>query len=82
MTQDARIITGKPAGVQQRDFPSRPFRPPDRIEYSAVLRAPTMTTTTYAPDDLLTLTSRQKVFWPESGFTKGDLLDYYREPPR
>lgn len=27
----------------------------------------------------LVLTNRQKVFWPEDGFTKGDLLDYYRE---
>lgn len=27
----------------------------------------------------LTLTNRGKVFWPEHGYTKGDLLDYYRE---
>src|SRR5271170_2394001 len=27
----------------------------------------------------LVLTNRQKVFWPEHGHTKGDLLDYYRE---
>lgn len=27
----------------------------------------------------LVLTNRQKVFWPDVGFTKGDLLDYYRE---
>jgi bifunctional non-homologous end joining protein LigD len=25
----------------------------------------------------LTLSNRSKVFWPEEGFTKGDLLDYY-----
>jgi len=25
------------------------------------------------------LTNRQKVFWPEEGYTKGDLLDYYRD---
>jgi DNA primase len=24
-------------------------------------------------------TNRQKVFWPEEGYTKGDLLDYYRD---
>jgi bifunctional non-homologous end joining protein LigD len=31
-------------------------------------------------DDLtLVLTNRQKVFWPEHGYTKGDLLDYYRD---
>jgi len=31
-------------------------------------------------DDLpLVLTNRQKIFWPEHGYTKGDLLDYYRE---
>jgi DNA primase len=27
----------------------------------------------------LVLTNRHKVFWPGEGFTKGDLLDYYRE---
>ena len=32
------------------------------------------------PDDLtLVLTNRQKIFWPEHGYTKGDLLDYYRD---
>jgi bifunctional non-homologous end joining protein LigD len=25
----------------------------------------------------LELTSREKVMWPSTGFTKGDLLDYY-----
>jgi len=25
------------------------------------------------------LTNRQKVFWLEDGYTKGDLLDYYRD---
>lgn len=35
-------------------------------------------TTTFAPDDTLTLTNLKKVFWPEAGLTKGDLLDYYR----
>jgi len=31
-------------------------------------------------DDLtLVLTNRQKVFWPEKGYTKGDLLDYLRK---
>jgi len=29
--------------------------------------------------DCLVLTNRHKVFWPEEGYTKGDLLDYYRE---
>jgi len=30
-------------------------------------------------DDLtLVLTNRQKIFWPEHGYTKGD-LDYYRD---
>src|SRR5271166_3409872 len=27
----------------------------------------------------LVLTNRQKIFWPEEGYTKGDLLDYYRD---
>jgi len=31
-------------------------------------------------DDLtLVLTNRQKIFWSQEGYTKGDLLDYYRE---
>lgn len=32
-----------------------------------------------APDDAPTLqvSRREKVFWPDDGFTKGDLLDYY-----
>jgi len=31
-------------------------------------------------DDLtLVLTNRQKIFWAAEGYTKGDLLDYYRE---
>jgi len=29
--------------------------------------------------DALTLTHREKVFWLEEGYTKGDLLDYYEE---
>jgi bifunctional non-homologous end joining protein LigD len=35
-----------------------------------------MTTT---PTDTLTLTNLTKVFWPAEGYTKRDLLDYYRE---
>jgi bifunctional non-homologous end joining protein LigD len=31
------------------------------------------------PDDCLVLTNRQKIFWPEEGYTKGHLLDYYLE---
>jgi bifunctional non-homologous end joining protein LigD len=27
----------------------------------------------------LVLTNLQKVFWPETGYTKGNLLDYYRD---
>ena len=27
----------------------------------------------------LVLTNRHKVFWPDEGYTKGDLLDYYRD---
>src|SRR5262245_8243285 len=30
-------------------------------------------------DDRLILTNLKKVFWPECGYTKGDLIDYYRE---
>src|SRR5262245_39724918 len=33
----------------------------------------------FTADDTLRLTNLQKVFWPECGLTKGDLLNYYRE---
>jgi bifunctional non-homologous end joining protein LigD len=32
----------------------------------------------FGPNDKLVLTNLNKVFWPEHGYTKGDLLDYYR----
>jgi bifunctional non-homologous end joining protein LigD len=28
---------------------------------------------------IVSLTNQQKVYWPAEGFTKGDLIDYYRE---
>lgn len=34
---------------------------------------------TYSPDDRLRLTNLSKVYWPECGLTKGDLIAYYRE---
>jgi bifunctional non-homologous end joining protein LigD len=36
-------------------------------------------TTTFAIDDTLHLTNLTKVFWPEHGYTKRDLIDYYKE---
>ncbi|HZZ79455.1 MAG TPA: hypothetical protein VFE62_13105 [Gemmataceae bacterium] len=33
---------------------------------------------TFGPDDKLHLTNLHKIFWPENGYTKKDLLDYYR----
>ena len=39
----------------------------------------TATTSRFTADDQLKLTNLGKVFWPEVGYTKGDLLDYYRE---
>ena len=36
-------------------------------------------TATFGPDDKLVLTNLNKVFWPDQGYTKRDLLDYYRE---
>ena len=33
----------------------------------------------FAPTDTLNLTNLTKVFWPEHGYTKRDLIDYYRE---
>lgn len=35
-------------------------------------------TTTFTKDDTLILTNLSKVFWPENGFTKGDLIAYYQ----
>ena len=26
---------------------------------------------------IVTITNRKKIYWPEEGFTKGDLIDYY-----
>jgi bifunctional non-homologous end joining protein LigD len=34
--------------------------------------------TNYGPDDKLVLTNLNKVFWPEDGYTKRDLIDYYQ----
>jgi bifunctional non-homologous end joining protein LigD len=31
-----------------------------------------------APESRVKLTHRDKVFWPEAGYTKGNLIDYYR----
>ena len=36
-------------------------------------------TITFAPTDTLHLTNLTKVFWPEHGYAKRDLIDYYRE---
>jgi DNA primase len=33
----------------------------------------------FAPADTLHLSNLTKVFWPEHGYTKRDLIDYYRE---
>jgi bifunctional non-homologous end joining protein LigD len=35
-------------------------------------------TQAFGPDDKLVLTNLNKVFWPECGYTKRDLIDYYR----
>jgi bifunctional non-homologous end joining protein LigD len=35
--------------------------------------------TRFTADDKLVLTNLSKVFWPERGYTKGDLITYYRE---
>ena len=37
-----------------------------------------MTSERFMPDDKLVLTNLKKVFWPAEGYTKGDLIDYYR----
>ena len=26
---------------------------------------------------VVSITNRQKIYWPDEGFTKGDLIDYY-----
>ena len=42
------------------------FRPPDADEESSVQR-------------LVPFSNLDKVFWPEEGYTKGDMIDYYRD---
>ena len=37
-----------------------------------------MTTNRFTKDDKLILTNLKKVFWPAEGYTKGDLIEYYR----
>src|SRR5579872_5828955 len=36
-------------------------------------------TSAFTATDQLHLTNLTKVFWPEHGYTKRDLIDYYRE---
>src|SRR5262245_1374763 len=43
------------------------------IESATAMRRP------FTSADQLLLTNLNKVCWPEEGYTKGDLLDYYRE---
>jgi len=43
--------------------------------------APTAAAIAPAPREVA-FTNRDKVFWPDSGYTKGDLLDYYRDISR
>ncbi len=33
----------------------------------------------HSDETTLVLTNRHKVFWPDEGYTKGNVLDYYRE---
>ncbi|HEX5067022.1 MAG TPA: DNA ligase D [Myxococcota bacterium] len=35
-----------------------------------------------AAERVVPFTNREKVFWPDEGYTKGDLLDYYRDISR
>jgi bifunctional non-homologous end joining protein LigD len=57
--------------------PEECLAPEDRSEPSeAVANEPPAAT---APADrAVRLTNLEKVFWPEEGYTKGDLIDYYR----
>jgi hypothetical protein len=36
----------------------------------------------FAPGQTISLTNLDKIFWPEEGYTKGDLLDYKAMPKR
>lgn len=50
-----------------------PFFVAGRLEKLATM------TKTFTSADTLALTNLNKVFWPEEGYTKGDLIAYYRE---
>lgn len=52
--------------LRETETPTGDREPPEVIEEPQVTEAPK-----------LRLTRREKVFWPEEGYTKGDLLDYY-----
>jgi bifunctional non-homologous end joining protein LigD len=47
-------------------------------DFALAPEEPTETTETPAPSGSPKLTNLDKVFWPEEGYTKGDLIGYYR----
>ncbi|MDJ0789878.1 MAG: DNA ligase D [Myxococcota bacterium] len=51
---------------------------PTSLESHAAAAATAAQAAEQTPADFVP-TRRDKVFWPEEGFTKGDLLDYYRD---
>jgi len=54
--------------------PARPERPEPAARARSTVRAPTHGAERPAR---VVLSNRDKVFWPDEGFTKGDMLDYY-----
>ena len=45
---------------------------------SAVEEAPSLPPTTHHPPPAFTFTNLDKVFWPREGYTKADLIEFYR----
>ncbi len=74
-TADGRLR--HPVFVRLRDDkrPEECLAPGDRSEWTEEIASEAA-----APADrAVRLTNLEKVFWPEEGHTKGDLIDYYRE---
>ncbi|MCC6243172.1 MAG: DNA ligase D [Gemmatimonadaceae bacterium] len=51
---------------------------PEPTEAPAVAERPHVTPPTAPEAKVVTLTNLKKVYWPEQGYTKGDMVEYYR----
>ncbi len=54
---------GEKTGLSQQDLPRRPAAPQPRNQ---------------TPRQSISITNEKKIFWPEDGYTKGDLIRYYQ----